>query len=51
MQDVLNDMNQMFSNAYEFNVDLSQWMEFLVPVELIRDGVQSPWGFRYSRNI
>lgn len=23
-----------------------QWMEFLVPVELFRDGVESPWGFR-----
>ena len=25
MKDVLNDMNQMFSNSYKFNVDVSQW--------------------------
>ena len=26
--------------------DSAQWMELLVPVELIRDGSQAAWGFR-----
>ena len=24
-----------------------QWVEIMVPVEIHRDGPQSPWGFRY----
>jgi len=33
-------------NKVNGNIDSRQWIEFLVPIELVRDGVQSPWGFR-----
>ena len=28
-----------------------RWVEFLVPIELFRDGAQSPWGFRFEIKI
>ena len=28
-----------------------RWVEFLVPIELFRDGAQSPWGFRCEIKI
>jgi len=33
-------------NKVNGNIDGRQWIEFPVPIELVRDGVQSPWGFR-----
>ena len=34
-----------FSDATSEAIDF-QWVDFLVPVELLRDSIQSPWGFR-----
>jgi len=34
-----------YSDATSEAIDF-QWVDFLVPVELLRDSIQSPWGFR-----
>ena len=38
-----------FSDATSEAIDF-QWVDFLVPVELLRDSIQSPWGFRSMIN-